>query len=49
VRWLAGTAPSTNERVLALDRKLGFRLAAGPRSATVTNLTLDLSQGLRSE
>jgi len=49
VRRLAGTALSTNEPALALGRKLGFRLAADPRSATVTNLTLDLSAGLRSE
>ncbi len=44
VRWFTGTAISTNEPALALARKLGFRLAADPRSATVTNLTLDLSQ-----
>jgi RimJ/RimL family protein N-acetyltransferase len=49
VRRLAGTALSTNEPVLALARKLGFRLTADPRSAKVTNLTLDLSRGLRPE
>lgn len=48
VRQLAGTVLSTNEPALALARKLGFRLAADPRSATVTNLKLDLAQGLRS-
>lgn len=42
VRCLTGTALSTNEAVLALGRKLGFRLAADARTATVTNLTLDL-------
>ena len=44
VRYLTGTALSTNEAVLALGRKLGFRLAADGRSATVTHLTLDLEQ-----
>jgi GNAT superfamily N-acetyltransferase len=43
VRCLTGTAFSTNDAVLALGRKLGFQLAADPRSATVTNLTLDLA------
>lgn len=47
VRLLTGSALSTNEPVLALGRKLGFRLAADPRSATVTNLALDISQELR--
>jgi len=28
--------------MLALGRKLGFRLAADPLSATITNLTMDL-------
>ncbi|MGA8006309.1 MAG: GNAT family N-acetyltransferase [Burkholderiales bacterium] len=49
VRRLAGTALSTNEPVLALGRRLGFRLEADPRSATVINLTLDLAHGFRSE
>ena len=43
VRCLTGTALSTNDAVLALGRKLGFRLAADPCSATVTHLTLDLA------
>jgi RimJ/RimL family protein N-acetyltransferase len=46
VRRLAGAALSTNEAVLALGRKLGFRLATDPRSATVTNLALDLTREL---
>ena len=44
VRCLTGTALSTNDAVLALGRKLGFRLAVDARSATVTNLTLDLGE-----
>jgi hypothetical protein len=33
---------SENDRMLALGRKLGFKLSADPGSATITNLTLDL-------
>jgi acetyltransferase len=43
VRSLAGTTLSVNDGMLALARKLGFNLAADPRSAIVTNLTLDLA------
>ena len=43
VRRLVGTTLSQNNGMLALGRKLGFRLAADPRSAIVTNLTLDLA------
>jgi acetyltransferase len=42
VRWLVGTTLSTNTAMLELGRKLGFQLAADPRSGMVTNLTLDL-------
>lgn len=47
VRYLTGTALSTNVAALALGRKLGFQLAADARSATVTNLTLDLEERRR--
>ena len=43
VRRLAGTTMSENRRMLALGRKLGFRLAIDPGSATITNLTVDLA------
>jgi RimJ/RimL family protein N-acetyltransferase len=43
VRRLVGTTLSQNNGMLALGRKLGFKLAADPRSAIVTNLTLDLA------
>jgi hypothetical protein len=43
VRRLVGTTMSENGGMLALARKLGFRLAIDPRSATITNLTLDLA------
>jgi RimJ/RimL family protein N-acetyltransferase len=43
VRRLVGTTLSVNAGMLALGRKLGFKLAADPRSAIVTNLTLDLA------
>lgn len=43
VRRLIGTTLSVNAGMLALGRKLGFKLAADPRSAMVTNLTLDLA------
>jgi acetyltransferase len=42
VRWLFGTALSTNTAMLELARKLGLQLAADPSSAMVTNLSLDL-------
>ena len=42
VRRLVATTQSTNEGMLALARRLGFRLALNPASATITNLTLDL-------
>jgi acetyltransferase len=43
VRRLVGTTLSVNKAMLALGRKLGFKLATDPRSATITNLTLDLA------
>ncbi len=43
VRRLVGTALSVNSGMLALGRKLGFKLALDSRSATITNLTLDLA------
>jgi acetyltransferase len=43
VRRLVGTTSSVNSGMLALARKLGFKLASDPRSATITNLTLDLA------
>jgi RimJ/RimL family protein N-acetyltransferase len=43
VRRLIGTTLSVNSGMLALGRKLGFELATDPRSATITNLTLDLA------
>ena len=43
VRRLVGTTWSVNSGMLALGRKLGFRLATDSRSATITNLTLDLA------
>jgi acetyltransferase len=43
VRRLVGTTLSVNAGMLELGRKLGFKLASDPRSATVTNLTLDLA------
>ena len=42
VRRLIGTTMSENRGMLALARKLGFRLAPDPGSATITNLTMDL-------
>jgi RimJ/RimL family protein N-acetyltransferase len=44
VRRLVGTTLSGNQGMLALGLKLGFELARDPRSATVTNLTLDLRE-----
>ena len=43
VRRLVGTTMSENRGMLALGRKLGFRLAPDPSSATITNLTVDLA------
>ena len=43
VRRLVGTTMSENRGMLALGRKLGFRLAPDPGSATITNLTVDLA------
>ena len=42
-RRLFGTTLSANRGMLALGRKLGFRLALDPGSATVTNLAVDLA------
>lgn len=42
VQRLMGSTLSTNEAMLALGRKLGFRAEADPRSATITQLTLEL-------
>jgi acetyltransferase len=43
VQRLVGTTLSVNAGMLALGRNFGFKLAADPRSAIVTNLTLDLA------
>ena len=43
VRRLVGSMLSENRGMLALGRKLGFRLALDPGSATITNLTIDLT------
>ena len=43
VRRLVGTTLSVNSGMLALGRKLGFKLATDSRSATITNLTLNLA------
>jgi RimJ/RimL family protein N-acetyltransferase len=43
VRRLVGTTLSENSGMLALARKLGFKIAGEPRLATITNLTLDLA------
>jgi len=42
VRRLAATTLSENDRMLALGRKLGFKVATDPASAMIANLTLDL-------
>jgi len=42
VRRLVATTQSTNNGMLALARRLGFRLALNPASAAITNLALDL-------
>ena len=43
VRRLVGTTMSENRGMLELARKLGFRLATAPGSATITDLTVDLA------
>jgi acetyltransferase len=43
VHRLLGITQTLNTGMLALGKKLGFKLALDPRSATVTNLTLDLA------
>ncbi len=43
VQRLIGMTLSENGRMLALARRLGFKQARDPRSATITNLTLDLA------
>ena len=43
VRRMVGTTMSSNRGMLELARKLGFRLAPDPGSATITNLTVDLA------
>jgi RimJ/RimL family protein N-acetyltransferase len=43
VRRLVGTTLSVNSGMLALGRKLGFKLATDSRLATITNLTLELA------
>ena len=43
VRRLVGMTMSENRGMLALGRKLGFRLAPDPDSATITNLTVELA------
>ena len=42
LRRLVGTTMSDNDGMLKLARKLGFRLAKEPGTATETNLTVDL-------
>ncbi len=42
VRRLVATTLSENDRMLALARKLGFKVATDPGSAMIANLTLDL-------
>jgi acetyltransferase len=49
VRRLVGTTLSVNTGMLALGRKLSFELASDPRSATITNLTLDLAAWVRPQ
>jgi acetyltransferase len=44
VTRLVGTALSTNESMLALARRLGFRITREPGSASVTKVSLDLAQ-----
>ena len=42
VRRLVATTLSANNGMLALARRMGFRLALNPASATITDLSLDL-------
>ncbi len=42
LRRLVGTTMSENDGMLKLARKLGFRLAKEPGTASITNMTLDL-------
>jgi len=42
VRRLVATTLLENDRMLALGRKLGFKVATDPGSAMIANLTLDL-------
>jgi GNAT superfamily N-acetyltransferase len=42
VQRLVGTTMSDNDAMRKLGRKLGFRLAKEPGTATITNLTVDL-------
>ena len=42
VRRLVATTLSENDRMVALGRKLGFKVATDPGSAMIANLTLDL-------
>lgn len=44
VQSLVGTTLSTNTGMLALGRRLGFQITTDPGSATVKNLTLDLTR-----
>jgi RimJ/RimL family protein N-acetyltransferase len=44
VRRVVGITLSENAAMLALGRRLGFKLARDPQSATITNLTLDLER-----
>jgi RimJ/RimL family protein N-acetyltransferase len=44
VRRLIGMTLSENRGMLALGRKVGFKLARDPRSATIMNLTVDLAE-----
>ena len=42
MRRLVATTQSSNNGMLALARRIGFRLALDPASAAITDLTLDL-------
>lgn len=42
IRRLVATTQSANAGMLALARRMGFRLALNPGSASITDLTLDL-------
>lgn len=47
VRRAVATALSTNDGMLALAHRLGFRATFSPESASITNLSLDLTQTQR--